>query len=92
MKTRGNLRRPPRPLFDVTICDIKDSNSSVRELKGKVVRKAVSVPLDLLVESRRRNAVQFGQVAVEHHLFAANQVDMAGDALDRDNGLGLSHW
>jgi hypothetical protein len=27
-ENQGNLRRPPRPLFDVTICDIKASNSS----------------------------------------------------------------
>lgn len=27
VKTRGRVRRPPRPVFDIAICDIKDVNS-----------------------------------------------------------------
>ncbi len=35
VNTHGNLRRPPRPVFDVAICNIKDSNSSSVSWKAK---------------------------------------------------------
>jgi hypothetical protein len=34
VKASGSLRRPPRPLFDVAFCNIKDENSSADILKA----------------------------------------------------------
>ena len=53
--------------------------------------KAVGVALDLLVESRCGDAVEFGQVAVEHDFFATNEINPAGDALNRNDGLRFGH-
>ena len=41
VKTRGAYRRPPRPLFEVAVCDLKPSTSS-RVKKSQIVQEKVS--------------------------------------------------
>jgi hypothetical protein len=60
-------------------------------LKRKIVRKAITVTFYRSHKGFGFDAVQVGQVAVEHDLFPANQVDAAGYAFDGDDGLRRDH-
>jgi len=54
-------------------------------LKGEIRRKALWIASYLLVEGRSRHAIQFGKVAVDHHLLTTNNINPAGDTLYRDD-------
>jgi len=41
--TRKGVRRPPRPGFDIAICDVKESRSSAVRLEEEIYRKSVAV-------------------------------------------------
>ena len=57
----------------------------------EVVREAVRVALDLLVETLRRHAVQLGEIGIQHHLLPANQEDHPVDPLRRNQRFLFSH-
>ncbi len=59
------------------------------ELKGEIFRKAIQIALELLIEARCRNTIKLGQIAIEHDLFAANDIDAACDAFEGNNRLRL---
>jgi len=56
-----------------------------RELEGKIRRESGGIPRDRLVEHLRLNAVQLGEVAIQHHPQAANKMDARCDRFRRVN-------
>src|SRR5882757_3305994 len=68
-----NLMFWPRPGFKVTDCD----------LEAEIVREALGVTLNGLVEDARLDAVNPGEIAVEQHAVTAQDEDRVADLLDR---------
>jgi hypothetical protein len=50
-----------------------------RELEGKIRWESSGIPRDGLVKHLGRNAVQLGEVAIQHHPLAANAMDARRD-------------
>jgi hypothetical protein len=72
VKTQGSFRRPPWPELDITFCDINFG-------------KSVLVAAYRLIESGCGDLIQRGEIAIEHDLLVANQIDFRSDALDGDD-------
>jgi hypothetical protein len=60
--------------------------------RHEIVREAIEVPVDLLVEALRGQAIKFSEIMGQHHLFSAYPVDLpagkadlSGDRLLRDD-------
>ena len=58
VKAQGSFRCPPRPIFDVTNCDIKAVNSCWRKLIRKIIKEAIDIPPDCLIDDRGLDAIQ----------------------------------
>jgi len=44
-------------------------------LKHKISRKTVQIPLDRLIEDFGLHTVEFGEIGIQKHLFAADRKD-----------------
>ena len=64
----------------------------IRQLKHEIAGEAFEVSLDGAHQDSGLDVIEFGQVLIEHHLLAANQVDAAGDAFNRDDGAERWAW
>lgn len=79
----GRYRRPPRPMFEIANCDLKDSVSSLvrRNMKSSgnrfLLRETCS--FNRVVDT----PVQLREIEVNHHLLTSNQVDTTLDEFDR---------
>jgi len=54
------------------------------ELKDEILGEALGVAAHLLVKSSCLDAIERGEVGVEHDALAAQDEDAAGDGLDRN--------
>jgi hypothetical protein len=70
------VRRPPRPVFDIAICDVKAAPSS---LVSWIAWKPADISLYSFIEPKCLHAVNFSKMAIEHDLVAANKVDFPLD-------------
>ena len=63
----------------------------IGELEHEIVREVAQLALHKLVQIARGHPIQLGEVSIEHDLFAADQVDAAGDAFDGKDGFYFVH-
>ena len=80
------MRRPPRPVFDIAICDefsgfdiaicdLKTIELLAGKLEHEIGRKSIPISFDRFVETKRRNSVDFCQVAIQHDPHTAYRAD-----------------
>jgi hypothetical protein len=60
-------------------------------LEHEILRESLGIPLHLLVETTRQDAVEFRQIPLKHDLFAANGIDAGDNALVGYGGDGGVH-
>jgi hypothetical protein len=78
-RENGRMFQPSEP---VTVCD-QFLLFSRCELEGEILRESFCVSLDCLVEDFRRNSVNLGQVSVQNHTVAPNDMNSLGNILLR---------
>jgi hypothetical protein len=87
------VRRPPRPDFDIAlcdefggfdiaICDVKESNSARAKLKHEILRESMPIALDRFIEAKRGDSVDFCEVAIQHDAHAPDRADHPVNLLD----------
>ena len=52
--------------------------------KHKVSRKTFAIAPNCLIKRPGQHSIEFCEIAIEHHLFAANQVNSFFDSFDGD--------
>jgi hypothetical protein len=62
-----------------------------RNLKHEIIRKPAQIAFYSLIEVLRFNAIKVCQIAVEHDLFTADQIDPLGDPFDGNNSVWTCH-
>ena len=89
VKTSGSLRHPPQRELDVA-----NATSSCQfapcQAEHKIISKAVTIPLDLLVEPRGGDAVQFSQIGIQNNLVTAHNQNDFFDPFRRNQDIQSS--
>lgn len=55
------------------------------KLKHEIGREALEIAFDRLVEVGRCDTIESGQISIQHHLLATDQVDRTLNPLQRDD-------
>jgi hypothetical protein len=66
-------------------------NLLIRHLKEKVWREAIRIAADLFVKALSGNAIEFGQVGIKKHLFAAYYLNTTRDGFQRRMLILIPH-